>query len=56
MINQNVPQERAGSYDVELAGQLDAIGIVKGKPFTPDARMKRFSQTRPQWGTRPVTR
>ncbi len=42
MINENVQQEPAGSYDVELAGQLAAIGIVKGKPFKPDARMKRI--------------
>ena len=40
MINENVQQEPATSYDVELAGQLAAIGIVKGKPFKPDARMK----------------
>jgi hypothetical protein len=40
MINENVQQEPATSYDVELAGQLAAIGIVHGKPFKPDARMK----------------
>ncbi len=42
MINANVQQEPATSYDVELAGQLAAIGIVHGKPFQPDARMKRI--------------
>jgi hypothetical protein len=42
MINANVQQEPATSYDVELAGQLAAIGIIKGKPFTPDARMKKI--------------
>jgi hypothetical protein len=42
MINENVQQEPAASYDVELAGQLAAIGIVKGKPFNPDARMKKI--------------
>jgi hypothetical protein len=42
MINENVQQEPATSYDVELAGQLAAIGIVKGKPFNPDARMKKI--------------
>ncbi len=41
MINENVQQEPATSYDVELAGQLAAIGIVKGKPFNPDADTKR---------------
>ncbi len=37
-------RERAGqaatSYDIELSGQLAAIGIVKGKEFAPDDRMK----------------
>lgn len=42
MINENVQQEPATSYDVELAGQLAAIGIVHGKPFEPDARMKKI--------------
>ncbi len=42
MINENVQQEPATSYDVELAGQLAAIGIVKGKPFEPDERMKKI--------------
>jgi len=42
MINESVQQEPAGSYDVELAGQLAAIGIVKGKPFKPDERMKKI--------------
>ncbi|MET1082445.1 MAG: DUF1254 domain-containing protein [Burkholderiales bacterium] len=42
MINENVQQEPASSYDVELTGQLAAIGIVKGKPFNPDARMKKI--------------
>lgn len=42
MINENVQQEPATSYDVELAGQLAAIGIVHGKPFKPDARTKRI--------------
>ena len=42
MINENVQQEPATSYDVELAGQLAAIGIQHGKPFQPDARMKKI--------------
>jgi hypothetical protein len=42
MINENVQQEPANSYDVELAGQLAAIGIQHGKPFKPDARMKKI--------------
>ena len=42
MINANVQNEPATSYDVELAGQLAAIGIVKGKEFAPDERMKKI--------------
>jgi hypothetical protein len=41
-INENVQAEPATSYDVELAGQLAAIGIVKGEEFAPDERMKRI--------------
>jgi hypothetical protein len=40
MINANIQQEPADSYNPELAGQLAAIGIAKGKPFNPDARMR----------------
>jgi hypothetical protein len=32
----------ARALDPELTGQLAAIGIVKGKPFAPDARMKKI--------------
>jgi hypothetical protein len=42
LLNENVQAEPATSYDVELAGQLAAIGIVHGKPFAPDERMKRI--------------
>lgn len=41
-INENVQAEPATSYDVELSGQLAAIGIVKGKEFAPDERMKKI--------------
>ncbi|MFZ5780095.1 MAG: DUF1254 domain-containing protein [Pseudomonadota bacterium] len=42
LINENVQNEPATSYDVELAGQLAAIGIVHGKKFAPDERMKKI--------------
>lgn len=42
LINENVQNEPATSYDVELAGQLAAIGIVHGKPFKPNDRMKKI--------------
>ena len=40
MLNEVVQQEPATALDPELMGPIAAIGIVKGKPFAPDARMK----------------
>src|SRR5262249_4674607 len=42
MLNEVVQQEPATSLDPELMGPLAAIGIIKGKPFKPDERMKRI--------------
>lgn len=42
LINENVQNQPATSYDVELAGQLAAIGIVHGKEFEPDERMQKI--------------
>jgi hypothetical protein len=42
MLNEVVQQEPATSLDPELMGAVAAIGIVKGKPFAPDARMKKI--------------
>jgi hypothetical protein len=39
MLNEVVQQEPVGSLDTELMGSIAAIGIVKGQPFAPDARM-----------------
>ena len=39
-VNELVQEEPAGALDAERAGQLAAIGIVKGEPFEPDARMR----------------
>jgi hypothetical protein len=41
MVNELVQMEPATSTSPELLGQLAAIGIVKGKPFNPDARMRK---------------
>ena len=42
-VNALVQEEPATAMqNPELAGQLAAIGIVKGKPFNPDARMKKI--------------
>jgi hypothetical protein len=42
LLNELVQQEPAGTLDPELMGSIAAIGIVKGKPFAPDARMKKI--------------
>ena len=42
MLSEIVQQEPATSLGAELAGSLAAIGIIKGKPFAPDARMKKI--------------
>ncbi|WP_231758526.1 DUF1254 domain-containing protein [Microbulbifer elongatus] len=42
MLNEVVQQEPATALDPELMGPIAAIGIVKGKPFKPDARMKKI--------------
>ena len=42
MLNKLVQEEPVGTLDAELMGQIAAIGIVKGKPFAPDARMKKI--------------
>jgi hypothetical protein len=41
-LNEIVQREPATSLDPELMGPLAAIGIIKGKPFAPDARMKKI--------------
>ena len=40
LLNELVQAEPAGTTDIELMGQLAAIGIVKGEPFEPDERMR----------------
>jgi hypothetical protein len=42
MLNEVIQSQPAGAVDAEIAGQCAAIGIVKGKPFNPDARMKKI--------------
>jgi hypothetical protein len=42
MLNEVVQQQPAGSLDPELMGPIAAIGIIKGKPFAPDERMKKI--------------
>jgi hypothetical protein len=40
LLNELVQEQPAGSADIELMGELAAIGIVRGKPFEPDDRMR----------------
>jgi hypothetical protein len=42
MLNELVQEEPATSLDAELMGSVAALGIVKGKPFSPDTRMKKI--------------
>jgi hypothetical protein len=41
-VNEIVQEEPASSLDPETLGLLASIGIEKGKPFAPDARMKKI--------------
>jgi len=41
-LNNLVQEESTGSAGAEITGQMASIGIVKGKPFNPDARMKKI--------------
>ena len=40
-LNAVIQYEPADSFDAELVGLFASIGIKKGKPFAPDARMKK---------------
>jgi hypothetical protein len=40
MVNDVVQSEPGGTLSLEIMGSFAAIGIVKGKPFAPDERMK----------------
>jgi hypothetical protein len=42
MINELVQREPPDALDPEITGSLAAIGIVKGKTFAPDARMRKI--------------
>jgi hypothetical protein len=42
MMDRLVQQEPSGAIDPERMGQLASIGIVKGKKFAPDERMKKI--------------
>jgi hypothetical protein len=41
-MNEVVQYEPADAFDPEFVGQLAAIGVKKGRPFSPNARMKKL--------------
>lgn len=41
-LNQIVQEEPEDSYGPDMMGLFNAIGMVKGKPFAPDDRMKKI--------------
>jgi hypothetical protein len=42
MLNALVQEQPAGALQPEIGGQFAAIGIVKGKPFNPDPRLRKI--------------
>ncbi|MBM3092842.1 hypothetical protein GFB56_18830 [Ensifer sp. T173] len=42
MINDLVQKEPAEALDPEIMGSLAALGIIKGKPFEPDAQRRSY--------------
>jgi hypothetical protein len=41
-LNEIIQEEPENSYGPDMMGIFNAIGLVKGKPFAPDARMKKL--------------
>jgi len=50
-LNRVIQDEPGDAMDPDTSGLFAAIGIEKGKPFTPDARMKKFLSTLRRWAT-----
>ncbi len=42
MLDRLVQEQPASALDPDIGGQFAAIGIVKGKPFKPDQRMRKI--------------
>ncbi len=42
MLNNLVQEQPAEALEPEIAGQFEAVGIVKGKAFNPDERMRKI--------------
>lgn len=41
-LNEIVQEEPEGAYGPDMMGLFNSIGLVKGKPFAPDERMKKI--------------
>ncbi len=41
-VDQIIQEEPAGAYGPDMTGLFAAIGLVKGKPFAPDERMRKI--------------
>jgi hypothetical protein len=50
-VNEFVQEEPNAACNPEILGLLASIGIEKGKPFAPDARMKKILDDAAAWGT-----
>jgi len=50
-VNEVVQEEPPAAWDPEVLGLLASIGIEKGKPFAPDARMARILSDAAAWST-----
>ncbi len=51
MLDQIIQHEPTSLFDAELLGRLATLGIEKGKPFAPDARMQGIFDRAAQQGT-----
>lgn len=50
-INKVIQEEPSSAQDPEMLGLLASIGIEKGKPFKPDARMKKILKEAADFGS-----
>ncbi len=50
MLNEVIQYEPTELFDKELLGRLATLGIEKGKPFKPDARMEKIFDTAAKQG------
>ena len=56
MLDQIIQHEPTSLFSAEQLGRLATLGIEKGKPFAPDARMQGIFDKAAQQGTASVAR